>query len=459
MTLRIEAQPGPQRDFQTTNADIAIYGGAAGGGKSWALLMEPLRHISTRDFGCVIFRRSNVQIRNEGGLWDESMKLYPHANGAPIEYNLFWKFPAGTSVSFGLLEYDQTVLEWQGSQICLIEFDELTHFSEYQFFYMLSRNRSTCGVKPYVRASTNPDPDSWVAKFIEWWIDQETGFPIPERSGVIRYMVRFGDQIIWADDPAELSHFKNPFDGASIQPKSVTFIPSKLSDNQILMATDPGYAGNLMALSTVERARLAGGNWKVRREGGMFKRAWFEVVDSPPAIAKRVRRWDLAATEAKPGIDPDWTVGLKMSRDPDGVVYIENVTRFRESSMSVERAIKNIASMDGKQTVIGLPQDPGQAGKSQVAYLTRQLAGHVVKSAPETGDKETRAMPLASQAEAGNVKIVRGGWNEAFFEEMEMFPHNGAHDDQVDAASGAFTLLSEPVSQRARMARTNHMAR
>ncbi|MFS6779604.1 terminase large subunit domain-containing protein, partial [Staphylococcus aureus] len=128
-----------------------------------------------------------------------------------------------------------------------------------------SRNRSTCGVRPYVRATTNPDADSWVAEFISWWIDQKTGYAIPERSGVLRWFVRIGDNIIWADHPEELEMYTMPGPGGEEVPipaKSVTFISSKLTDNKILMAADPGYMANLMSLPLVERERLLGGNWK-----------------------------------------------------------------------------------------------------------------------------------------------------------------------------------------------------
>src|SRR4051812_4845056 len=200
----VAPQPGPQTAFLASRADIAIYGGAAGGGKSWALLLEPLRHVGVADFGAVFFRRSTVQIRNEGGLWDESAKLYPHVGARAREQALEWRFPSGASVSFGHLEHERNVYDWQGSQISLIGFDELTHFSARQFFYMLSRNRSMCGVRPYVRATCNPDADSWVAKLIGWWIDQETGLPIPERSGVLRWFARVGEELVWADRPEEI---------------------------------------------------------------------------------------------------------------------------------------------------------------------------------------------------------------------------------------------------------------
>jgi predicted phage terminase large subunit-like protein len=179
------------------------------------------------------------------------------------------------------------------------------------------------------------------------------------------------------------------------------------------------------------------------REGGMFKRRWFgEFVSAAPAEARRVRRWDLASTEASSG-DPDWTAGLKMSVTPQGVFYIEDVQRFRASAFDVETAIKSIAAQDKSQhgdVDIWLPQDPGQAGKAQVASFARLLAGYVVRSKPETGSKTVRAAPFAAQVEAGNVKLVRGDWIPDFLAELDMFP-NGSHDDQVDAASGAFHAL------------------
>lgn len=110
----------------------------------------------------------------------------------------------------------------------MIGFDELTHFSKHQFFYMLSRNRTDSGVAPYVRATCNPDADSWVADFIKWWITPETGYPIPERSGVIRYMVRLNDEIIWGDSKEELA--AQGYDAQDV--KSVTFIASTYQTNK-----------------------------------------------------------------------------------------------------------------------------------------------------------------------------------------------------------------------------------
>jgi Terminase large subunit, T4likevirus-type, N-terminal len=262
----IRPQAGAQERFLACSADIGIYGGAAGGGKSFGLLMEPLRHIGNEHFGGVIFRRTSPQITNEGALWDEAGKLYPLVGGQARVGDLEYRFASGSSVSFRHLQHEATKFDWQGAQVPFIGFDELTHFTKSQFFYMLSRNRSTCGIRPYIRATCNPDADSWVAEFIGWWIDQETGLPIPERAGVLRYFIRISDALIWGASPEELREKH----GADVQPKSVSFIPAKLTDNPELMAADPGYLANLMALGAVERARLLGGNWKIRSAAGLY---------------------------------------------------------------------------------------------------------------------------------------------------------------------------------------------
>ena len=180
-------------------ADIVIGGAAAGVGKTYTLLLDPLRDIKVPGFGGVIFRRTTTQIRNEGGLWDTSLGVYPYVGAEPRESYLEWIFKGGQTIKFSHLEHEKNIFDWQGAQIPFIGFDELTHFTRKMFFYLLSRNRSTCGVKPYVRATCNPDPESWVADFLSWWIDEDTGLPIPDRDGQMRYLVVDGENYIWGD--------------------------------------------------------------------------------------------------------------------------------------------------------------------------------------------------------------------------------------------------------------------
>ncbi|HVH39244.1 MAG TPA: phage terminase large subunit [Gemmatimonadaceae bacterium] len=171
--------------------------------------------------------------------------------------------------------------------------------------------------------------------------------------------------------------------------------------------------------------------------GAMFKRAWFGVVEAAPAGGRAVRGWDLAATKDGDGAA---TAGVKI-REVGGRFYVEHVAWLRGSPHEVEQLIVSTAQQDGSNVVQDLPQDPGQAGKSQRSYLAGKLAGFQVRFSPETGSKELRAEPLASQAQAGNVSLVRGAWNEEFLDEVEAFPV-GRLKDRVDGASRAFAALS-----------------
>lgn len=173
-------------------------------------------------------------------------------------------------------------------------------------------------------------------------------------------------------------------------------------------------------------------------DGGMFRSDWFEHATELPDRRVRVRAWDLAASA-----DGDYTVGVMMSRDVNGIFYIENVIRFRGTALEVEKKVFDTARSDGRSVQIILPQDPGQAGKSQAQSFIRRLAGYIVKAVRPTGPKETRAAAFAAQCEARNVKLVRAQWNQCFTDELELFPL-GVNDDQVDAASDAFNALLGP---------------
>ncbi|MDE2107410.1 MAG: terminase family protein, partial [Patescibacteria group bacterium] len=320
-----------QAQFLSCTADVAIFGGSAGGGKSWSLLYEPLIHRENPNFGAVIFRRTYPQIFLEGGLWDGSEELYPYAGAVGSKGKGGWTFPSGARVNFCTMENEQDRFKYDGAQIPLICFDQLEHFTKKMFFYMLSRNRSTCGVKPYVRASCNPQP-GWLAEFIQWYWDPATGYAIPERSGVMRWFTTVGDSIKWADSKAELMR---KFPGT--MPLSFTFIFSKLDDNKILMDKDPSYLHKLMALPLVERERLLGGNWKVTVAGNVFKREWWKIVEvAPSPVVKSVRYWDKAATQQEGSNDPDWTAGALVHRLKNGQVLIGHMNRFRGTPLANE---------------------------------------------------------------------------------------------------------------------------
>lgn len=174
------------------------------------------------------------------------------------------------------------------------------------------------------------------------------------------------------------------------------------------------------------------------REGGTFQRAWFEIVSSAPGGLPTVRFWDRAATKG----GGDFTAGVKISRSPEGVYTILDVVRGQWDSGTRDKKIRRTAEADGAGVKQYGEQEPGSAGKDAALAFVRLLDGFPARCVPSTGDKEVRADPLASSAQGGNVKLLRGLWNQAFLDELTAFP-TGAHDDQVDACAGAFNMLAK----------------
>lgn len=386
----------------------------------------------TKGFSATIFRRTAPQITQAGGLWEESSGLYPLLGGIPNKTMLSWSFPPyGCKVRFAHLQYEQDKFHFQGAQICYLGMDEGTHFSEDTTFYLMSRNRSTCGVRPRMRMTVNPDATHWLARFLAPWIDEK--YPYPAKSGEVRYFLRDGGVVEWLD-PGQ----KHP------DAKSFTFIAANIYDNPALLSVNPDYLINLKSLPLVERQRLLYGDWHIVVSGNMFKREWFahSIIDSPPAqFEKIVRYWDLAATGESGKNDPDWTVGVKMGRK-DGVFYVLDVQRDRLTPGKVEDLVKTTAALDGRAVQIAMEQEPGSSGVNTIANYRKMLAGFTFRGVKTTGDKTSRAGPVSSQAEGGNLKLLRAWWNELFLNEHVAFPTKGVHDDQVDACSGAFNQLT-----------------
>ena len=463
--LEVRPQPGPQELFLRSPADIAIIGGSLFGGKTWSLIVEALRHVHVPGFTFAMFRRLMPEITNPGGMWDEATQWYPALGGVAHVQSREWRFPSGAKGKFAGLQYEEDVEGWKGSQIGLLCFDQLEAFTERQFFYMLSRNRSTCGVQPYCRASVNPDPDSFVAGFVAWWLDEESGYARPERSGVIRFFIRVDDTLVWSSvtcTPDEYDRYDeretqaqeeldSRFPGEGKFAKSVTFVLARLQDNRIGVEKDPGYESSVRAMSLVERERLLGGdkggNWKIRPEAGkVFNRGWFEIVAAAPARARRVRGWDKAGTKG----GGDWSVGVKLS-EFEGIYYVEHVVRGQWSAGDRENEIRTAAELDTTATWVRVEQEPSAGGKESAENTIKRLAGFNVAAVPSTTNKVERAQGLAAQANAGNVKVVRAPWNESFINELHAFDGKGlVPDDQVDAASLAFNTLALEVRPRAR---------
>ena len=448
--MRIEPQPR-QAEFLSSPADIAIVGGAAGGGKTWSLLMEPARHIENPRFGTVIFRNTYKQVTMEGGLWEDSRLIYPRLGAIANVSDLKWTFPSGARVRFSYLDSEQDKYIYDGAQIPLIEFDQLEQFSKSSFFYMMSRNRSMSGVKGYMRASCNPMPGIWLGEFLSWWIGDD-GYAILERSGKLRWFIRDGEALVWGNSPDELSKY----DPGGTKCKSVTFVPSTIYDNQLLLETDPGYLASLEALLPIDRERLLGdpkrgGNWKVKAGAGMiFNRDWFKLAPVIPPGGRAVLYWDFASTAKelapKKKNDPDYTAGVLMI-EVDGRYWWAKTIAFRLGPAETDAKFKNESLLvahqmrqEGRQFSLRWEIEGGSAGKLLNARLMAEFPGIDAQGIQSSGDKIVRAKPLAQQALIGNVYMLVGDWTERTLEHLHNQP-NWPHDDIMDGGSGAFNEL------------------
>ena len=448
---RIGPQTGPQEKFLATNADVAIYGGAAGGGKTFGMLMDFARHFGKSFVRGLFLRRTIPEITSPGGAWDNSHELYgefPFAT--PNESSLSWDFGRGTNLKFDHLQHIGDLKRYQSAQLAVIYFDELTHFLRRMFFYMFSRNRSMSGVKPYIRAATNPVANHWI--YLDFlrpggYVGDD-GFAIPEMSGVIKYFYQIGDKVIFGDDAGEL---QQRFPQQKEKPLSFTFIPSLVSDNKILLEKDPRYLARLESMSYVDRMRLKYGNWIVTEDAGRYfnKNSFKQIEKSKlPEDLYCIRYWDMAGTKPDSKTKVSDTQARTASvllglHSETGNFYIIDVTDELLLPKEVEDRVINLAKMDGTYVTTGLSQDPGQAGKFQVGYYRERLEYNstTVWTARETGSKEARANPVAQKARQGFFHIVQGEFLDNFLSQAENFPTG--RKDMIDALSGAFSFFVE----------------
>lgn len=447
--------PGPQEQFLATDADIAFYGGAAGGGKSYAILLDGARWHGDPNFGGLILRREAVDLIGAGSIWEMSQSIYPLFGARSRENPRDYRFPSGATIEFGHLQHEKDKMGHQGMQYAWIAFEELTHFTETQFWYLVSRRRSGASMRPYVRATCNPDPDSFVAKMVSWWIGDD-GYAIPERSGVVRYFVRNldDDSLEWFDTREDaLDAYPDPD-----RVMSFTFILSRLKDNP---KVDPTYRSALLSLPLVERERLLGdeergGNWKIRpAAGNVLKRAWFRMLEpgeKPPhaRLVSSVRGWDKAATAPKKtNKKPDWTAGVRVDRYSDGslspIFVIRHVERLQATPGVVNDRIRSTAHIDGIGVKQALWEDPGSAGVEVAEAFGVTVSGFANTTVRASRSKIAYVELWSPHVERGRVYVERGPWNDAFFAEAEAFP-DGVNDDQMDGASLAFLCLDNAIT-------------
>ena len=408
----IPHQPTPKQHAALLLDDYRelLYGGAAGGGKSDYLLMAALQYVDVPGYSAVIFRRTYPQLALADGLLARAQEWLAGkahgtdtVSGTPTRYI----FPSKARLDFAHCQHEKDRFNYHGAAWQFLGFDELTQFSLTIYLYLTSRVR------------------------------RPEGFPVPlrKRSG---------------SNPGGIGHdwvkarlVVGGTGGDGLRRR--VFVPAMLADNPYLDREE--YARSLSEMHPYDRDQLLHGNWDARPPGGRFKREWFEFIDEAPADMEWVRRWDLAATEAKKGRDPDWTVGGKMGRRVNGKAkfVIDDVRRVQKSPADLDALITQTANQDGLRVKARMEQEPGASGKIAIAHFAALLQAYDFKGVPSTGSKSTRANPFAAACERGEVALVRGPWNEPFLRELEMFTEDDseyAFDDQVDFASGAYTDLT-----------------
>lgn len=332
-----------------------------------------------------------------GALMDRSKQWLMPSDAVWKGQENCWEFPSGAKLAFGYLDTDQDKYRYQSAEFQYIGFDELTQFEEDKYRYLFSRLRrlKNSHIPLRMRAASNPGGIG------HDWVKQ-------------RFMVEGLES-------------------------NRAFVSAKLTDNAFI--DQASYIKSLSNLDPITRRQYLEGDWSAKHGGSIFRREWFPPVDSYPHDANAVWYWDRAATKPKTtNKEPDYTAGLKLA-ERDGIYCIVNVKRLRGTPAENELLIKRSAEEDPK-TSIYMEQEPGSSGVDTIDHYARMvLKGFTFYGVKTTGSKSERAAPVASAAEAGNIRIMRGSWNTAFLDEIEGFPM-GIHDDQVDALSGAFAQLA-----------------
>lgn len=445
----IRPHPGPQTQFFETDADIIVFGGAAGPGKTFCLLIEPLRYIHNPGYNAVILRRDKEQIRQSGGLWDESQVWYSGLTQDSREQQLDWRFPSGAHVKFDAIQHEKDKLTYQGAQICYIGWDELTHFTESQFWYLQSRNRSLCGVKPYMRATLNPDPDSWVYdNLIGPWVNPDfiqDGERFTAGPGEILWFKRQSDGRLW--------YSRTQIDGG----QTLCYIPALHDANPTLLEKDPGYLDRLGNLPEVERRRLLQGDWSAVGAGGLIDPdKWTWVDELPEPCYLFCRGWDTGLTE---GGDESagmlWALG---SKTQTMYVLVQQCWVQAVAPSVLKAQIKDLTEQDSDDVEVCLVAVERSTASlsliddlAQDPYYTHPRS--LVQIPTRGRDKWQRATGWVARAEEGRVVFVGDktsaqakrliGECRRFTIDKNAPGYSTQKDNQIDGMSVAFEALRD----------------
>jgi predicted phage terminase large subunit-like protein len=414
--------PTPRQEaFLRLPGPEVFYGGAAGGGKTLALLMAAAQYSDVPGYDALLVRPTLAELERPGGLIDLAHDWFAPTKAIWQADKRVYRFPGpgrsgagGAAIWFSYLDGQQDVGRYAGSSFSFLGFDELPQIDELTYHRMRRVLRQATNV-PHLGRS----PDGLTLQDVPVRI-RATGNPGgPHHDWIKRYFV----------------------DSKTREP-GVAYLASRWDDNPYLDLAQ--YAEQLAHLPPAERERLINGDWDIPGDGSMFQRQWFKIIDlaDVPKVDRAVRYWDLAASVSTPSNpDPDYTVGLRLEIDKDGIYYITGIIRRRLHAGQVEQLIKATAEQDGPSVQIVIEQEPGSQGEFFEQHLKREvLPGYRLSMDRPTGPKEGRAYPVASAAEQDWIKLVDGPHTNEFLDELAQFP-NGRHDDCVDALSGALRAL------------------
>lgn len=483
----------PQHDALESDADIVILGGANGGGKTWGLAFAPLGPaLDDGEFRGIIFRRTRPQIKQGGGLLDETKDLYRPQGGDLNRNELTWSFPPGSKLQLRGLQYADDVEDYDGAQLTFLGYDQLEQFGARQFFYMLGRLRSPkCSWKPFCFATCNPsEPGHWLNDFVQPWLDEDGEYPDRDKAGQRWHFFREGDTgWTWVDADATKTVELPNGEEIEVGPSSVEFYPSTVFDNPSILENNPEYVARLQSQDRVDRQQKLHGSWKVKRGEGPFTDHAMQVVDAAPDdLTQSYRYWDLADTEPSPSnknpchtagvrggvVRRMWTVCTNVARpnadEDDGqdcefwgagkvegacpkcgedtlfaeqkeVLVIEDARWFQRSGDQKTRRMVQVAQGDGTGVSIRIEQEPGATGKESIRKYKRETFGRSfdVDGDYPTGAKYSRVTGLVDLANQGRIWLVRGQWNAGFKSALERLDPM----DVPDATAGLHKVASE----------------
>ena len=402
-----------QQAFLLLTCKDAFYGGAVGGGKSDALLMAALQYVDIPGYNALLLRDTYQNLNKPEALMWRAAEWLSNTDAHWNGQDKIWTFPGGGSLSFGYLDSPLDHFNYLSSAYQFIGIDEAVGVRERSALYLFSRMRrlkENAFVPLRFRCASNPPTREQMA--IGKWIKDRYVDPKTKKLGSV-------------------------------------FIPAKLQDNPYLEQEE--YLETLEELDPVTKRQLRDGDWEIKEKGRMMDADKIIMIDKPfDDIEMSVRFWDLAATEdpiekvnrKTKGNGPDFTAGCRMGVTSQGFIVIEDMVVEQLAPGPLEDKLYIVADNDGTDIMIGYEEEGGSSGKITTKYLKSVFAGFPFKAIPSRKSKYKRAIPLSGEIDGGNIYMVRGRWNRDFKDQLEEFP-DGAHDDMVDACSGAFNMLQK----------------